>query len=50
MTGTVTNTYKLLCQLGFVSVGLRSFNGQDDAIGNDGEEDGVLRVRIFFEN
>ena len=33
--------YKLPCQLCFVSIGLRSLYSQDDAIGNDGQEDGV---------
>ena len=37
----VTGPYKLPCQLCFVSIGLRSLDSQDDAIGNDGQEDGV---------
>ena len=41
-----SSPYKLLCQLCFVSIGLRSLDGQDDAIGNDGEEDGVPTDKI----
>ena len=44
-----TRTYELLCQLCFVSIGLRSLDGQDDAIGNDGEEDGILEGGPFDE-
>ena len=44
-----TRTYELLCQLCFVSIGLRSLDGQDDAIGNDGEEDGILKGWPFDE-
>jgi hypothetical protein len=39
--------YKLLGQLGFVSVGQRPLDGEDDAVGNDGQEDGVLEGRPF---
>ena len=45
----VTSPYKLPCQLCFVSIGLRSLDGQDDAIGNDGEEDGILKGWPFDE-
>ena len=37
----VTGPYKSPCQLGFVSMGQRLLDSQDDAIGNDGYEDGV---------
>ena len=37
------------CQLGLVSIGLRGLNGQDDTIGDDGEEDGVLKRRPFYQ-
>ena len=45
----VTGPYKLPCQLCFVSIGLRSLDSQDDAIGNDGEEDGILKGWPFDE-
>ncbi len=41
--------YKLLCQLCFVSIGLRSLDSQDDAIGNDRKEDGVFKRRPLDE-
>lgn len=34
-------------QLRLVSVGLRSFDGQDNTIGDDSEEDGVFEGRPF---
>ena len=37
----VTGPYKSPCQLCFVSMGQRLLDSQDDAIGNDGYEDGV---------
>ena len=39
----------MLCQLCFVSIGLRSLDSQDHAIGNDGEEDGVFKGGPFDE-
>ena len=39
----VTGPYKSPCQLCFVSMGQRLLDSQDNAIGNDGYEDGVPR-------
>ena len=40
-------THQLSCQFRFVPVGQRAFDGQHDAVGDDGQEDGVLEGRPF---
>jgi hypothetical protein len=43
------NAHQLSCQLCLVSIGLGSFDGQDDAIGDNGKKDGILEGRPIYE-